>query len=131
MPRDWAAWPMPSLYELILGLQRHIGVLEGRQQIAAEETRRHLDAQDETLRDIRDRVSTLESRPVVHIIDPPSQAPSRLRQAYGEVKAFLAAVATPQQWVFGAVLVVLTLKGIVEPEIARRFLFGVIGLPPI
>ncbi len=127
---DWAAWPMPSLYELLLNIQRHLGMLEGRQEAEARETRRHLSEQDVALHEIKDRLAAVERRPTVHIVDPPSQAPSPIRRGLSECRAFLGAVASPREWFFGAILVGLALKGIIEPEIARRWLFGVIGLPP-
>lgn len=130
-PQDWAAWPMPSPYELLLSIQRHLGMLEGRQDAEAMETRRHLDAQDVALSEIRHRLAAVELRPHVHIMDPPSRAPSRIRRVISECRTFLAAVATPREWVIGAVLVCLMLKGIVEPETVRRWLFVAIGLAPL
>lgn len=122
---------MPSLYELVLSIQRHLGIIEGRQNAEAAETRRHLSQQDVTLNNIETRLTAVEQRPTVHIVDPPRQAPTMVHRAWVECRLFLAAVASPKEWTIGAVLVFLTVKGIVAPEDARRLLFAVIGLPPI
>ena len=123
--------PMPSLYEICLGIQRHLGMIEGRQEAEAAETRRHLNQQDVALYEIKSRVSELERRPQVHIVDPPRPAPTPAHRALMEAKAFLLAVATIKEWTIGGVLILLFLGGIIEPEIARRWLLGVIGLKQI
>lgn len=127
---DWTQSPMPSLYEIVLSIQRHLGVIEGRQEAEAAETRRHLSQQDVALYEIKTRLTAVERRPNVHIVDPPRPAPTLVAMAWIETKAFLLAVATIKQWTAGAIVIVLLLTGIIEPEIARRWLFGVIGLPP-
>ncbi len=128
---DWAAWPMPSLYELLLNIQRHVGMIEGRQNAEARETRRRLTEQDVALHEIKDRLAAVERRPTVHIVDPPSQAPSPIRRGLSECRAFLGAVASPREWVIGAILVGMTLFGLMDPDTFRKLLFAAIGLPPI
>jgi hypothetical protein len=131
MPSDWGEWPMPSPYELLLRLQRHVGAIEGRQDAESRETRRHLTAQDQSLREIKDEVAELKRRPSVRLVDPPRPAPTRMRHVLREVRSFLGAVASPREWTFGAILVMLALTGIIEPALLIRSLFAAIGLAPI
>lgn len=128
---DWGAWQMPSPYELLLSLQRHVGKIEGRQEFEARETRRHLAAQDQILCEVKQEVAELARRPAVRLVDPPQASSARSLRFLGECRSFLGAVASPREWAFGAILVAMMAFGVVDPETFRRWLFAVIGLPPI
>ena len=129
-PTDWPGWPPLSLCEAITRIERRLGEISGRQQAEAEETRRHLSLQDRQLTAIEARVIELERRPAVQVLDAPPSHRHWTLLALIELRSFLSAVATPREWIVGAVIVALALKGVLAPEELRRWLSVVFGRGP-
>lgn len=128
-PPDWSVWLPTSLYDALMRIERRIGEIAGRQEAEASETRRHLDRQDQQLNQIEQRVIELERRPNVSVLDPPQKHRHWTISMLHDLRSFLRSVGSPREWVFGALIVVLALKGAIAPEEARRWLSAVIGLP--
>lgn len=125
----WLQSPMRSPYDMLLGIERHLGLIEGRQDYQAEEVRRHLGTQDQALDRIETRVAKLEARPEVIVMDPPKPTATVPHRFLHETVAFLRAVASPREWIIGAFLVALAFKGAVSPDQVVRLLSAAIGLP--
>lgn len=120
---------MPSLYEICLGIQRHLGMIEGRQEAEASETRRHLNQQDAALYEIKSRVTELERRPQVKIIDPLTPVQNIWVRVAVEVRSYLRAIASLREWVVYGTIAILAVRGVINPETLQKLLLVAIGPP--